>query len=139
MIETRHDAPPTHLPWFITEPEQIDTLMVFIGVFLVLFTVMMGVLMFRLLYLPAKMVPQEQKAKYEVVATLYLLAMFAPGNFLWIAALLVAMIDIPDFTPLLERIAEAVRRIAQSRKRNRKLLHARRAMRICDRQLQSLS
>jgi hypothetical protein len=92
--------------------------MVFTAVFLVLFTVMMGVLMLRLLYLPSKMVPQEQKAKYEVVATLCLLAMFAPGNFLWIAALLVAMIDIPDFTPLLQRIAEAVRRIAQSQKMN---------------------
>jgi len=52
-----------------------------------LFTVTMGVLMLRLLYLPEKMVPQEQKAKYEVVATLCLLAMFASGNFLWIAAL----------------------------------------------------
>ena len=63
------------------------------------------------------MVPQEQKAEYEVVAVLCLLAMFAPGNFFWIAALLVAMIDIPDFTPLLQRIAEVVERIAQSQKR----------------------
>ena len=38
-------------------PGQIDTLMVFTGVFLVLFTVMMGILMLRLLYLPAKMGP----------------------------------------------------------------------------------
>jgi hypothetical protein len=62
------------------------------------------------------MVSQEQKAKYEVVATLCLLAMFAPGNFLWIAALLMAMIDIPDFVPLLERIPEAPGRNSQSRK-----------------------
>jgi hypothetical protein len=48
---------------------------------------------------------QEQKAKYAVVATLCLLAMFAPGNFHWIAAVLVAMIDM------------AVRRIAQSPKK----------------------
>ena len=87
MIETRHPISPTHLPWFITQPGQIDTLMVFTAAFLLLFTVTMGVLMLRLLYLPEKMVPQEQKAKYEVVATLCLLAMFASGNFLWIAAL----------------------------------------------------
>ena len=43
--------------------------------------------------------------------------MFAPGNFFWIAAVLAAMIDIPDFTPLLQRIAVAVRRIAQSPKK----------------------
>ena len=71
----------------ITQPGQNDTLMVFTAAFLLLFTVTMGVLMLRLLYLPEKMVPQEQKAKYEVVATLCLLAMFASGNFLWIAAL----------------------------------------------------
>jgi len=74
MIETRHPISPTHLPWFITQPGQIDTLMVFTAAFLLLFTVTMGVLMLRLLYLPEKMVPQEQKAKYEVVATLCLLA-----------------------------------------------------------------
>lgn len=51
---------PTHLPWFTTQPGQIDTLMVFTTAFLLLFTVTMGVLMLRLLYLPEKMVPQEQ-------------------------------------------------------------------------------
>ncbi|MGY2908081.1 hypothetical protein [Bradyrhizobium sp. URHC0002] len=121
MIETQHPAIPTHLPWFITEPGQIDTLTVFTGLFLLLFTVTMGVLMFRLLYLPAKIVPQEQKAKYEVVATLCLLAMFTPGNLFWIAALLVAMTDIPDFTPFLQRIAGAVRRIARSPKRKEEI------------------
>src|SRR5262245_23172024 len=107
MTETLHGASSPHLPWFITQPGQIDTLLLFTVIFLVLFTIALGVLMFRLLYLPSQMVPQEQKAKYEVVATLCLLAMFAPGNFLWIAAVLVAMIDIPDFTPLLQRIADA--------------------------------
>jgi hypothetical protein len=81
-----------------------------------LFTIAIGSLMFRLLYLPEKMVPKEETAKYQVVATLCLLAMFSPGNLFWIAALLVAMTDIPDFTPFLQRITAAVRRIAQSPK-----------------------
>jgi hypothetical protein len=62
--------------------------MVVTGLFLLLFTVTMGVLMFRLLYLPVNMVPQVQKAKYEIVATLWLLDIFAPGYLLWITALL---------------------------------------------------
>ena len=117
MIETQHPAAPTHLPWFVTEPGQTDTLMVFTGLFLLLFTLTMGVLMFRLLYLPVTLVPQEQKAKYEVVATLCLIAMFSPGNFFWVAAVLVAMADIPDYTPLLRQIADAVRRIAEAPKK----------------------
>ena len=62
-------------------------LMVFTGLFLLLFIVVIGILMLRLLYLPQQMVSQEDKAKYEVVATLCVLAMFSPGNFFWIAAL----------------------------------------------------
>jgi hypothetical protein len=62
------------------------------------------------------MVSKEEKAKYQVVATLCLIAMFTPGNYFWIAAVLVAMTDIPDFTAPFQRIAAAVRRIAQSPK-----------------------
>ena len=116
MIETQHPASPAHLTWFITEPGQTDKLMVFTGAFLLVFITIMGVLMLRLLYLPQQMVSQEDKAKYEVVATLCVLAMFSPGNYFWIAALLVALADIPDFTLPLRRIAEAARRIANSRK-----------------------
>src|SRR5215472_944795 len=88
----------------ITEPGQTDWLMIFTGIFLLCFAALVGVLMMRLLYLPLTMVPQEQKAPYEVVGTLCPLAMFAPGNFLWIAALLVAMMDIPDPTTVFSRM-----------------------------------
>ena len=114
MIETPHRVPPAHLPWFITEPGQTDWLMIFTGIFLLCFVALVAVLMLRLLYLPLTMVPQEQKAQYEVVGTLCLLAMFAPGNFLWIAALLVAMMDIPDPTRAFNRMADAMRRVSEN-------------------------
>lgn len=117
MVETQHPAGPTHLPWFIPEPGQTDMLLVFTGPFLLLFIVAMGAVMFGILYLPEQMVSKEDKAKYEVVATLCVLAMFSPGHLFWIAALLLAMTDIPDFTPVFERIADAVRRIAQTSRR----------------------
>jgi len=117
MIEMQHPPSPTHLPWFITEPGQTDTLMVFTGLFLLLFIVAMGTLIFRIVYLPEQMVAKEEKAKYEVVAVLCVLAMFSPGHLFWIAALLLAMTDIPEFTPVFQRIAGAVRRIAQSPKK----------------------
>ena len=116
MIEPRHPAAPAQLPWFITEPGQTDTLMVVTGAFLIAFTATMGALMFRLLYLPVTLVSEGEKAKYEVVAALCVIAMFQPGQFFWIAALLIAMTDFPDYSPLLRQIAGAVGRIAQSRK-----------------------
>ena len=42
MIEARHVASPPNLPWLITEPGQIHTLMVFTGIILVLFTIAMA-------------------------------------------------------------------------------------------------
>jgi hypothetical protein len=38
--------------------------------------------------------------------------MFTHENVLWIAALLLALVDLPDFTGLFDRIAQAVARIA---------------------------
>jgi hypothetical protein len=105
------------LPWFIREPGQTDTLTVFTGLFLLLFIVAMGTLMFRILNLPEQMVSKEENAKYQVVAALCMLAMFSPGPLFWIAALLLAMTDIPDFTRVFRRMAGAVRRIAQSPKK----------------------
>ncbi|QOZ28538.1 hypothetical protein XH93_36900 [Bradyrhizobium sp. CCBAU 51753] len=79
MVEERHAA---HLPWFVTEPGQTDALMLGMGVFLVLFMAAVGVVLFRILYMPAQMVPAEQKTKATFVATLCVLAMFHPGTFL---------------------------------------------------------
>lgn len=57
----RQAASFTHLPWwFITEPGQTDTPMVFTGAFLVLFTLTMGILMLRLSFLPSALVPPGQ-------------------------------------------------------------------------------
>ena len=97
------------------------------GIFLLFFTAIVGVLLLRLFYLPAQMVPQEEKAKYAVVATLCLLPMFYPGNFVWIVVLLVAMMDIPDYTPLLHRWLTPFGASLNHRKRKKKLLHARRS------------
>ena len=82
------------------------------GVFLVVFTFLIGVLMLRLHHLPEHIAGKEQKIQYQFVAVLSLLAMFTHENVLWIAALLLAMIDLPDFTGLFDRIAKSVAGIA---------------------------
>lgn len=83
--------------------------------FLVLFVLTIGVLMLRLHHLPEHIAHTQQKTQYEVVAVLGLLAMFTHENLYWIAALLLAMIDLPDFTGVLSRIAGSLDRIARKR------------------------
>lgn len=89
-------------------------LLVVTGVFLILFVLTVGVLMLRLHHLPHHIAEKEQKIQLQVVAVLVLLAMFTHENLYWIAGLLLAMIDLPDFAGLLNRIASSVERIAWS-------------------------
>ncbi len=112
MIDAQSLASRGPPPWFFTGPGQNDVLLIVMGVFLVLFILMFGVLMLRLHHLPEHIAQKEQKVQYQLVATLGLLAMFTHENLFWIAGLLLAMIDLPDFSGLLGRIASSVERIS---------------------------
>jgi hypothetical protein len=105
-----------HLPWFVPGPGQTDILLIVMGVFLVLFTLMFGVLMLRLHHLPEHIAQKEQKVQYQLVAVLALLAMFTHVQLFWIVGLLLAMIDIPDLSGLFGRIAQSVEHIARKRR-----------------------
>ena len=107
MVEPGSPASSVHLPWFIAGPGQTDVLLVIMGVFLVLFTFLIGVLMLRLHHLPA-----HRWERAEDTISIRCIAMFTHENVLWIAALLLALVDLPDFTGLFDRIAQSVARIA---------------------------
>ena len=112
MVDSRSSATDAHMPWFIAGAGPTDVLLVVMGVFLVLFVFMFGVLMLRLHHLPEHIAHREQKVQYQLVAVLGLLGMFTHENLFWIAGLLLAMIDLPDFSGPLGRIANSVERIA---------------------------
>jgi hypothetical protein len=112
MIAPHSSTHHVHLPWFVAGPGQTDVLLIAMGVFLVLFVFMLGVLYLRLHHLPEHIAHKGQKLQYQVVATLGLLAMFTHEHLFWIAGLLLAMLDLPDFTGLLGSIARSVKRIS---------------------------
>ena len=108
MAGTIHPLAAHHLPPFITPPGETDTLLVVMGVFLVALILGLGVLYFRLHALPEQMSHgKNNKAQFEIVAVLALLALFTHNNLFWVAALILAMVPIPDFTtPLYEMVRE---------------------------------
>jgi hypothetical protein len=71
---------------------------------------MIGVLYFRLHALPERFA--HNKVQLQIVCVLALLAMFTHKNIFWIAGLLLALIDFPDFSGLLKRIAGSTEKIA---------------------------
>jgi len=109
MVEP-HPAASHYLPWFITGPGETDVLMIVTAVILVTFVVMIGVLYFRLHALPDRFA--HKKVQLEIVCVLGLIAMFTHMHIFWIAALLLAMIDLPDFGTPLRRIADSAEKIA---------------------------
>lgn len=115
MVDAKSSVSHVHVPWFVANPGQTDVLLMLMGVFLVLITFVFGVLMLRLHHLPEHIAHKEQKIQYQLVATLGLLAMFTHENLFWIAGLLLALIDLPDFSGLLGRIANSVQGISRRR------------------------
>ena len=111
----RASHPMSHLPWFIPEQGRTDVLLVATGIFLVFCIVLVGVLLLRIHQLPMQFAATEEKIQYQVVCVLCLLSLITQSLLLWVAALLLAMIDIPDFTRPFAQIASALKRIAAGR------------------------
>jgi len=103
---------PHHLPPFITAPGETDTFMVVMGIFLLFAVLGVGLLFLRLHTLPERMAHKSQKLQFEIVAVLGLLALFTHQHIFWVAGLLLAVIDLPDFGTPLRRIAGSVETIA---------------------------
>lgn len=112
MSPSLNPAAPHHLPVFITAPGETDVLMVVVAVFLVLAVLAVGILFLRLHTLPERMAHKSHKLQFEIVAVLGLLALFTHVHLFWVAGLLLALIDIPDFGTPLRRMAGSLEKIA---------------------------
>jgi hypothetical protein len=112
MAEPLHPAASHQLPSFITAPGDTDVLMVVMSAILLLSVLAFGVLFFRLHTLPERLAHKSQKIQFEIVAVLGLISLFTHMHIFWIIGLLLALIDLPDFSTLLGRIAGSVEQIA---------------------------
>ncbi len=105
---------PHHLPWFIVAPGETDYLFTVTGIFLLVMIVIVGNLYFQLHSLPERRAHHHTSAvQMEIVAVLALLALFTHNHVLWIAALLLAFVQIPDFSTPIYSMAESLDRLAK--------------------------
>lgn len=114
MPEQLHPMTPHDLPFYVAKPGETDVLMIVMGIFLVAAVLGVGNLYLQLHSLPERMAHKSQKLQFEIVAVLGLLALFTHIHLFWIAALLLALIDLPDFGTPLRSIAGSVEKIADS-------------------------
>ncbi len=109
---TVHAAATDHIPWFVTGPHQADGLMTTAAVFLLFMLFAAGTLYLRLHSLPEHMAHKSNKIQLQIVGVLGLIALFTHNHIFWIAALLLALIDLPDFGAPLRSIARSLNRMA---------------------------
>jgi hypothetical protein len=114
MNEQLHPMTPHHLPFYVVKPGETDIWMIVMGVFLIAAVLGVGNVYLRLHSLPERMAHKSQKLQFEIVAVLGLLALFTHIHLFWIAALLLALVDLPDFGTPLRSIAGSVEKIADS-------------------------
>ena len=112
MTETPNPLAPHYLPWFITAPGETDVLLVGVAIFLVGLVILLGNLYFNLHALPERWAHGTHRGQMQIVGVLALLAMFTHINLFWVAALILALVEFPDFSTPVRSIAESLRNIA---------------------------
>src|ERR1700761_8360127 len=105
---------PHHMPFYVVKPGETYVLMIVMGIFLIMAILGVGNVYLRLHSLPERMAHKGQKLQFQIVAVLGLIALFTHIHIFWIAGLLLALIDLPDFSTPLSSIAGSVERIADS-------------------------
>jgi hypothetical protein len=105
---------PHHLPFYLAPGSGTDPLMVIMGIFLIGTILWVGTLYWKLHSLPERMAHKSQKLQFEFVAVLGLISLFTHMHVFWVAGLLLALIDIPDFGTPMRSIADSVERIADA-------------------------
>jgi len=116
MAKSIHPEATHHLPFFITPPGETDILMNVMIVFLALIVFLIGILYLRLHALPEHMAHRTQKAQYEIVAVLALISLFTHNHIYWIIGLLLALVQLPDFSTPLSRMADSLAKMAGTRR-----------------------
>jgi hypothetical protein len=114
-LEQIHPAAVKHLPGFITAPGQTDYLFVVTVVLLIGAVLLVGNLYLRLHALPEQLAHRSKKVQLEIVAVLTLIALFTHQHLFWIAALLLALIPLPDFSTPIASMARSLEKLARDR------------------------
>jgi hypothetical protein len=107
-----HPAATDHLPFFITTPGQSDGLFNAMVVFLIVVVFAVGLIYLRIHALPEHLAHGTSKVQLQLVSVLALLALFTHNHIFWIAALLLALIQFPNFSAPLASMAESLERMA---------------------------
>ncbi|NOD62019.1 hypothetical protein [Ruegeria sp. HKCCD9179] len=108
-----HPMATGHIPRYVVAADGSDYLFSAMVVFFVVLVVLIGVGYLTLHSVPEKMAHENNHPQFQLVGILALLALFTHNGLFWVAAILVAGFQFPDFATPLRNIADAIRSLAR--------------------------
>ena len=112
MSDKIHPLAPHDLPRFIPAADGSDPLFTLVVVLLVILLMSVGVFYLKLHALPERMAHRSSSTQLQLIAVLAILALFTHNNVFWVAALLLAVVRLPDWTTPINAMAEALERMS---------------------------
>ena len=107
-----------HIPGYLAGADS-DPLMVIMTVILVVIILIAGVLYFKLHAIPEHIAHGKNHSQIQLIAILTILALFTHNNIFWVAALVLAVVELPAFLAPLKSIAKSLETIAQSKQQEK--------------------
>jgi hypothetical protein len=103
-----------HIPGYLAGADS-DPLMIVMAVILVVIILIAGVFYFKLHAVPEHIAHGKNHTQIQLITILTILALFTHNNIFWVAALVLAVVELPDFLTPLKSIAKSLATIAQSK------------------------
>lgn len=103
-----------HIPGYLAGADS-DPLMVVMTVILAVLILIAGVLYFKLHAVPEHIAQGKNHSQIQLITILTILALFTHNNIFWVAALVLAVVKLPDFMTPLKSIAKSLDTIARNK------------------------
>jgi len=107
-----HPLAPQDLPSYLAGSDGSDPLFTAVLVMLVMSLLAVGNLYLKLHAVPEKLAHKHNNTQLQIITVLTLIALFTHNNIFWIAALLLAVIRLPDLTTPINSIAKSLEQLA---------------------------
>ena len=106
-----HPLAPHSLPPFIGAADGSDPLFSAIIFIVVLIVLGIGVFYLKLHAIPEQLAHKHSNTQSQLIMVLALLALFTHNNVFWVAALILALLKLPDFVTPLNSISESLKKL----------------------------
>jgi len=103
-----------HIPGYLAGADS-DPLMIAMAIILVISVLVIGVLYFKLHAIPEHIAHGKNHTQIQLITILTILALFTHNNIFWVAALVLAVVELPDFLSPLKSIAKSLEIIAKTK------------------------